>query len=66
MVRYSGLQCRRPGFDSLCKHVFFFFFTKNLSFFLASYDTLDDPCEGRRPCLERSSRRSLARAEGPV
>ena len=48
MVRYSGLQCRRPGFDSLCKHVFFFFFTKNLSFFLASYDTLDDPCEGRR------------------
>ena len=42
------------------------YFTKNLSFFLASYDTLDDPCEGRRPCLERSSRRSLARAEGPV
>ena len=38
--------------------MFFFFFFKNLSF-LASYDTLDDP-------LERPSRRSIARSEGPV
>ena len=53
------------GFDSLCSHIFLFFLFKNLSF-LASYDTLDDPCEGQRPCLERPSRRSIARAEGPV
>ena len=45
---------------------FFSFFFKELKFFLASYDTLDDPCEGQRPCLERPSRRSIARAEGPV
>ena len=44
---------------------FFIFLFKNLSF-LASYDTLDDPCEDQRPCLERPSRRSIARAEGPV
>ena len=45
---------------------FFSFFFKELKFFLASNDTLDDPCEGQRPCLERPSRRSIARAEGPV
>ena len=30
---------------------FFVFFYKIKFLSMASYETLDDPCEGRRPCL---------------
>ena len=68
VVQWLGMMaCNADVRGSILSAVmfFFFFFYENLVF-LARYDTLNDPCEGQRPCLERPSRRSIARAEGPV
>ena len=68
--RFSAVACSANVQGSIPAQylLFLIFFPRTLKFFLTKsiVGTACRSSEGRRPCLGRPSRRSLARAEGPV